>query len=120
MADNATTPDDGNLYRVTGTVRGRHAEPVRDARVVVWWQRLRTREELAAGSTSRGGTYHLTFRLPREAPRPVLLVVEALSEYLDSPLYSPLTPAQAELTIDLGVTPADEKRLRARRECPAT
>ncbi len=99
---------DDNVFRVTGTIRGLRQEPIPEARVVLWWQRLRTREELAAGSASRHGTYHLAYRVPREAPQPVFLVIEALSEHLDEPLYSPLTQAQPELTVDLSPTPADQ------------
>ena len=107
-APGATASDDDNIFRVSGTVRGRNDEPLRDARVVVWWQQMRTRTELVAGATSQHGTYHLPYRAPRGAPKPVLLVVEALSEHLDEPLYSPLTPAQPELTIDLSLTPTDQ------------
>jgi hypothetical protein len=110
VAAQASTASEDDIFRVTGTIRGRRGEPLPEARVVVWRQRLRTREELTAGAASRDGTYDLTYRLPREAPTPVLLVIEALSEYLDEPLYSPLTPAQPELSIDLSVTPADQSQ----------
>jgi hypothetical protein len=84
-------------YEIHGTVAGRKGEALRGARVIVWWQRIRERTELAAGETSERGTYQLTYEIPENAPQPVLLVVEARSEDLDAPLFSPPTPAQAAL-----------------------
>jgi hypothetical protein len=107
----AGTPADGdepNVVRASGTVRGANGEPLHSARVVVWWQQLRSRKELAAGPTNERGHYHLRARLPENAARPVLIVVEALSEFLDKPLCSPLTPAQRELVIDLSPIPPDQ------------
>ena len=95
-------------YKVHGTVRGHHGEPLRHARVVAWWQRLRERTELAGGQASEHGHYELAFRLPEDAPEPVLIVVEALSEYLEAPLFSPLTQAQPDLALDLSFEPADQ------------
>ncbi len=95
-------------YEIRGTIRGRNGELLRGARVVVWWQHIRERKELAAGATSEGGTYHLKYEVPERAPEPMLLVVEALSEYLDAPLLSPLTQAQPALEIDLTFEPPDE------------
>ncbi len=96
------------LCEIRGTVTGRKGDPLRGARVVVWWQHIRERMELAAGETSERGTYHLRFGIPKNAPEPLLLVVEALSEYLDAPLLSPLTQAQPSLEIDLRFEPADQ------------
>ena len=96
------------VYEIHGTVTGRNGEPLRDARVVVWWQHIRERKELAAGGTSERGTYRLTYEIPEHAPEPVLLVVEALSEHLDAPLLSLLTTAQADLEVDLAFEPADQ------------
>jgi hypothetical protein len=97
-----------NIYEVSGTVTGRKGEPLRGARVVVWWQRIRERKELAAGETSDRGAYRLRFEVPEDAPQPLLLVVEALSEYLEAPLLSPLTPAQQTLEINLAFEPPDQ------------
>jgi len=36
--------------------------------VVVWWQRIRDRVELASGHASEDGEYDLSYRLPEEAP----------------------------------------------------
>jgi hypothetical protein len=99
---------EGKVYEIHGTVRGRRGEPLRGARVVVWWQHIRERIELAAGEASEHGTYHLRYTVPEHAPQPLLLVVEALSEYLDAPLLSPLTPAQPTLEVDLNFEPADQ------------
>jgi hypothetical protein len=99
---------DMNIYEISGTVTGRKGEPLRGASVVVWWQRIRERKELAAGETSDRGTYRLRFEAPKDAPQPLLLVVEALSEYFEAPLYSPLTPAQQTLEINLAFEPPDQ------------
>ena len=42
-------------YEIHGKVTGRKGEPLRDARVVVWWQHIRERKELVAGATSERG-----------------------------------------------------------------
>src|ERR1017187_2524700 len=97
-----------NEYQVSGTVRGRDGVLLRDARVVVWWQQIRDRRELAAGKTSEHGQYHLRYRVPENAPTPLLVAVEALSEYLDSPLFSGATAAQPTLEIDLNFEPRDQ------------
>jgi hypothetical protein len=97
-----------SAYEITGTVTGRNGEPLRGARVVVWWQQIRGREELAAGGTSEDGGYHLRYALPERAAPPLLVVVEALSEFLEAPLFSPLTVAQKTQRIDLRFEPADE------------
>ena len=96
------------VYEIHGIVRSQKNDPLRDARVVVWWQHIRARKELAAGETSELGTYHLRYELPEQAPQPMLLVVEALSEHLDAPLFSPLTEAQPNLEIDLSFEPPDQ------------
>ena len=96
------------VYEIRGTVRGRNGDPLRGARVAVWWQHIRERKELVAGETSEQGRYHLSYKLPENAPQPLLLVVEALSEHLDVPLFSPLTQAQPDLEIDLNFEPPDQ------------
>ena len=100
--------DDGHLYRVNGIVRGKRGAPLGDARVVVWWQQMRTRKRLAADVTSADGRYCIGYRVPQNPPAPILIVVEAVSEYLDAPLSSPATTAQPVLEIDLNLAPVDE------------
>jgi hypothetical protein len=100
--------DHDGTYEVHGTLTGRGGDLLRQARVVVWWQQIRERAELAAGETSDDGQYHLSYQVPGNAPRPVLLVVEALSEFLDEPLFSQPTQAQPDLTIDLNLEPPDQ------------
>jgi hypothetical protein len=95
-------------YEVSGAVRGRNGDPLRSARVVVWWQQIRDRKVLAAGEASEQGRYRLRYRVPENAPQPLLLVVEALSEYLDAPLFSSVTNAQPTLEIDLNFEPPDQ------------
>ena len=97
-----------NEYEVSGTVRGRRGDLLHNARVVIWWQQIRDRRELAAGETSEHGRYHLRYRVPEDAPQPLLVVVEVLSEYLDAPLFSAVTEAKPTLTIDLNFEPHDE------------
>ena len=98
----------GKVYEISGTVAGRNGDPLRHARVVVWWQHMRDRTELAVGETSEKGTYTLRYELRQDVPQPVLIVVEALSEYLDAPLLSPLTTAEQKQVINLSVEPADQ------------
>ena len=100
--------DDDGVYRISGTVRGRSGEGLRDARVVVWWQQIRDREELAGGTTSASGSYDLRYRVPGNAPQPLLVIVEAVSAQLDAPLLSPLTKAQPTLAIDLAFEAPDQ------------
>ncbi len=97
-----------NTFEVHGTVTGREGRPLDDARVTVWWQHLRRRNELTAGSTSEDGRYHLRYRLPEDAAQPVLLTVEAVSERLPRPLYSPLTQVAPQLEVDLHLEPRDQ------------
>ena len=100
--------DHNDTYEVHGTVTGRDGDPLRHARVVVWWQQIRERAELAAGETSENGRYNLSYQIPGNAPQPVLLVVEAFSDFLDESLLSPLTQAQPDLAIDLNSEPPDQ------------
>jgi hypothetical protein len=65
------------------------------------------RSELTAGATSEDGRCHLRYRVPENAPLPLLIIVEALSEHLDEPLFSPLTEAQHKLEVDLSYEPSD-------------
>lgn len=98
----------GKIYEVHGKVIGRNDVPLRGARIAVWWQHMRGRTELAAGATSERGNYLLRYEVRDNAPQPLLLVVEALSEYLDAPLLSPLTQAQQSLEINLNFEPQDQ------------
>ena len=98
----------GKVYEIHGTVTGHKGDPLCGARIVVWWQHIRDRKELAAGETSDRGIYHLTYAIPERAPEPLLLVVEAVSRDIDAPLLSPLTQAQPMLEVDLSFVPADQ------------
>jgi len=97
-----------NTYEVQGVVTGRKGHPLHHARLVVWWQQIRERRELATGETSEDGRYHLRYRVPEDLTQPMLLVVEASSKYLDAPLSSPLTRAAPQLKIDLHFEPKDQ------------
>jgi hypothetical protein len=98
----------GTIYVVSGTVTGRKGLPLHGARVVVWWKHMRDRTELAAASTSERGEYTLRFEVRDDAPQPMLLQVEALSEHLDAPLLSPLTQAQQNLVVSLAYEVPDQ------------
>ena len=97
-----------NAYEIHGVVTGREGRPIENARVTAWWQHIRERRELAAGTTSDDGRYHLRYRIPEDAARSVLIVVEAVSDRLDAPLSSPLTQAARRLEIDLHFEPKDQ------------
>jgi hypothetical protein len=103
-----TMREDETTYEIKGIVGGPAGDPLRGARVVVWWQQIRERLELAAGETSEDGRYHLRYHVPEEAPRPVLVVVEALSELFESRIFSPPTEAAPRLEIDLAFEPRDD------------
>lgn len=94
-------------YEIHGLVTGRNGRPLEGARVTVWWQRIREREELTAGETSEHGHYLLRYEVPEHAPQPLLLVVEALPERMEAPLFSPLTQATPDLEVDLHLEPPD-------------
>ena len=98
----------GKVYEIHGSVRGRKNEPLYGARVVVWWQHIRQRKKLASGETSEQGRFHLKYKVPKNVPLPLLLVVEARSEHLDAPLVSPLTQAQPALEINLNLEVPDQ------------
>lgn len=86
---------------ISGQVTGRDGRPVHGAQVVVSWQHLRNRQELASAESSAQGRYRTRFVRPADAVDPVLVVVEASSKDLKHPLVSPLTALQPVLTIDL-------------------
>jgi hypothetical protein len=96
------------IYEIHGVVTGREGRLLRGARVVIWWQHIRERTNLAATETSEHGRYDIQYRVPETLAPPKLLLVEALSEYLDAPLYSPLTQAEPKLEINLRYEPHDQ------------
>jgi Tc toxin complex TcA C-terminal TcB-binding domain/ABC toxin N-terminal region/Neuraminidase-like domain/Salmonella virulence plasmid 28.1kDa A protein len=95
-------------FEVHGKVTGKHNHPIERAKVVVWRQQIRNRIELAAGETSEDGRYHINYDEPEKAPEKLLIVVEALSEFFEKPLYSAVTPAQADQQIDLSLEQPDD------------
>jgi hypothetical protein len=101
-------PTNTRICKVQGVVTGKGGEPAKGARIAVWWQQIRGRQELAAGEASPEGRYELQVPIPANAPDPALIVVEALSEYLDAPLFSPLTRAGAVVEIDLELEQPDD------------
>jgi Tc toxin complex TcA C-terminal TcB-binding domain/Neuraminidase-like domain/Salmonella virulence plasmid 28.1kDa A protein len=105
VGGNMSERDD--TYEISGMIKGRGGVPLKGARVVVWWQHIRERQELAATEANGEGHYELRYAAPERAPQPMLVLVEALSEHLDAPLFSPLTNAEATLVIDLAFEPSD-------------
>jgi hypothetical protein len=85
--------DGDAAYEIRGTVAGPEGDPPREVRVVVWWQHIREREEIAADETSEEGRYILRYRVPEHAPSPMLLIVEAESDGYEERISSPSTEA---------------------------
>jgi len=48
-------------FEVHGKVTGKNNRPIERAKVVVWWQQIRNRVELATGETSEDGRYHIDY-----------------------------------------------------------
>ena len=107
-------PDDdvneNDVYEIEGQIVGPAARPLDGARVVVWWQHIRERRELASGHSSDDGRYRIRYRVPEDTASPVLLVVGAFSEDLPVPLTSDLLQAQPTLQVDLRFEPADQSQ----------
>jgi len=102
---------DEDRSRVHGRVSKPDGREVSRALVVIWWQRIRDRVELASGHASEDGEYDLSYRLPEEALGSPLIVVEARSPELEEPLESPATPSAPDLRIDLQPRLADTSEL---------
>ena len=94
-------------YIVYGTVTGTQSEELEAAEVIVWWQRIRDRQKLETGKTFEDGNYSIKYRLPEDAPKNMLIVIEAISRHLESPLISVATIVQPKLKIDLMFQPHD-------------
>jgi hypothetical protein len=102
----ATEPE--KIHEVSGLVTGQGGAPLYPARVVVWWQRIRERRELATGKTDHLGRYRIRYPAPNRGGEPTLVVIEATSPELKTPLISSSTVAQPELQVDLAYAPADQ------------
>jgi hypothetical protein len=94
-------------YKVHGTITNADGRELSGAEVIVWWQRIRERVQLVVGRASEEGHYHLRYHPPDDAPGKLLIVVEAHSARLHTPLESSLTEAQPDLQIDLEEQPLD-------------
>ena len=101
------------MYEVEGTVTGVQGRGLHGARVVVGWQHVRDQVELGSALTSDCGDYCIRYRLPCDAPSPVLLVVEAHEDALEAPLRSQLLEARPKLRVDLEATSRDRSELTA-------
>jgi hypothetical protein len=101
--------NEGVVYEIKGTVRGRGGDVIRDALIIVWWRHIRQQKELAEGRTSDDGRYHVRYQLPKEPPQPVLIQVEAQSKGLKS-VTSSVREAQPALEINLDFEPQDQSR----------
>ncbi len=98
--------DDRVRWHVHGTVTEGTGAPVDGAEVRLFWQQIRSRNELARGRTSEAGRYHLHYDMAEEAPQPVLVVVEVRAGDV-APVDSALTTAGPEVQIDVVLQPAD-------------
>ncbi len=106
-------PKQAQYYVVHGTITGADGKELSGARVIVWWQHIRRRTRLVSGVANEEGGYRLRFRPRDDAPGPMLLVVEARSPELKTPLQSAPTAAQPALQIDLAVEPHDQSEFAA-------
>ena len=106
MASNMAESE--KTYEIHGVVTGREGRLLSGARVVVWWQHIRERTKLAQTETSEHGRYDVEFRVPEALAQSMVLLVEALSEYLDAALYSPPTQAVPRLEINLRYEALDQ------------
>jgi hypothetical protein len=88
-------------FEVHGRVTGPEGRELSHADVIVWWQRIRRRDQLVTGRADEDGYFRLRFRVAEDAPRPVLIVVEARSEHLAQPIFSAMTEAQPDLLLNL-------------------
>jgi hypothetical protein len=104
---------EAGVYEVEGTITGVEGHGLHGARVVVAWQHVRRQVELGSALTSDCGDYCIRYRLPCEAPGPVLLVVEAHEDVLEAPLRSQLLEARPKLRVDLEATARDRSELAA-------
>jgi len=100
--------DDEKDYQIRGRVTGAGGRKISGADVFVWWQHIRSRVQLASGDADDDGRYHLKYKVPEDAPQPILILVEARSKQLAAPIFSALTEAQPDLTVDLSAEPVDE------------
>ena len=97
-------------FELHGRITGKNKQAIGHARVVVWWQQIRNRVELAATESADDGRYRLHYVAPENAPERLLIVVEVLSEFLDKPLFSAITLAQPDQEIDLSIEQQAESR----------
>ena len=104
---------EAGVYEVAGTITGVQGRGLHGARVVVAWQHVRDQVELGTGLTSDCGDYCIRYRLPCDAPSPVLLVVEAHEDTLEAPLRSRLLEARPKLRVDLEAAARDRSELAA-------
>ena len=95
-------------FVVHGTVTDAQGKPVSGAGVTVWHQRIRDRLRLKVGTTGLDGTYSISYQPPEGRAGKLLIVVEARSRKLKSPIASTATAAQPDLTIDLAAQPRDQ------------
>jgi len=96
------------FFEIHGRITGSEGHELSWADVVVWRQHIRRRVELAADKASEDGYYHIRYRVPEDAPQPLLIVVEARSKHLDAPIFSPITEAQQDQLLNLSVGYTDD------------
>lgn len=95
-------------FEVHGLITDATGREISGAHVTVWWHRIRSRVKLAEGHTSEEGQYRITYQPPDDAPRPLLITVEAThSQHISGTIESSLTPSQPDLQIDLAEQPHD-------------
>ena len=102
-------------YKVHGKVTGADGKPLMHAEILVYWRRIREIILLEKGHVSEDGNYEVNYRLPDDAPGPVLIVVEAHSGRDGEILKSPVTRALPDLVINLIGEPQDTSEYAALR-----
>ncbi len=88
-------------YILQGRITNAEDKEISHAEIIVWWQHIRKRVQLAETKSTEEGHYEVHYTVPDDAPGKVLLVVEVKDNSLSAPLFSQPTPAAPKLTINL-------------------
>lgn len=95
------------FFEVHGRVTGKGGREVSGAQVIVWWQHIRERFELAAGKANEDGSYRLRYQVPASLTGALLVVVDARSQHLEEPITSQVMEAVPDLLVDLRLETPD-------------
>ena len=104
--DNSVTTFEIRDHHVFGTITDADMRGI-EAEVIVWHQRIRSRHQLGVGFTNAEGQYDIPYLAPETQPGNLIIVVEARSRRLESPLVSDPLTATPEMQVDLSVVAHD-------------